>query len=311
VQSVGGTVVMMQSFDAEAALAAIERYRVTHSQWVPTMFVRMLKLPADVRRRYDVSSLRCAVHAAAPCPVEVKRAMIEWWGPVLEEYYASTEGAGITFVDSAQWLAKPGSVGHDGVLGTVHVVGEDGGDLPVGETGVVYFERDEMPFSYLHDPAATASAQHPEHPTWSTVGDLGFLDEDRFLFLTDRQSFMIISGGVNIYPREIEDVLVLHPLVTDVAVIGVPDEEMGEAVKAVVQLADAAAASDGLAADLIGYARDRLAHYKCPVSVDFVEQLPRTPTGKLRKHLLRREYWPARASERGGHQSGTTSAPRS
>jgi long-chain acyl-CoA synthetase len=233
IQSVGGTVVMMESFDAEGALAAIERFLVTHSQWVPTMFVRMLKLPEEVRRHYDVSSLRCAVHAAAPCPVEVKRAMI------------------------------------------------------------VYFERDEMPFSYHHDPAATAAAQHPDHPNWSTVGDMGYLDEDRFLFLTDRQSFMIISGGVNIYPREVEDVLVLHPSVADVAVLGVPDAEMGEAVKAVVQLADGVTPSGGLAADLIRYTRDRLAHYKCPVSVDFVEQLPRTPTGKLRKHVLRRRYWPA------------------
>ncbi len=293
VQALGGTVVMMESFDAEAALAAIERFRVTHSQWVPTMFVRMLKLPEEVRRRYDVSSLRCAVHAAAPCPVEVKRAMIDWWGPVLYEYYASTEASGGTFIDSAQWLAKPGSVGHDGVMGTVHIVGEDGADLGPGEVGVVYFEREELPFSYHGDPAATAAAQHPDHPTWTTVGDMGYLDEDRFLFLTDRQSFMIISGGVNIYPREVEDVLVLHPAVADVAVIGVPDEEMGEAVKAVVQLADGVEPSDGLAADLVGYARDRLAHYKCPASVDFVGQLPRTPTGKLRKHVLRRDYWPA------------------
>ena len=293
IQSVGGTVVMMESFDPEGALAVIERFRVTHSQWVPTMFVRMLKLPEQVRRRYDVSSLRCAVHAAAPCPVEVKRAMIDWWGPVLFEYYAATESSGGTFIDSAEWLAKPGSVGHDGVMGVAHIVGEDGEDLGPGEIGVVYFEREEMPFSYHHDPQATAAAQHPEHPNWSTVGDLGYLDEDRFLFLTDRQSFMIISGGVNIYPREVEDVLVLHPAVADVAVIGVPDEEMGEAVKAVVQLADGVAPSDPLAADLIGYTRDRLAHYKCPVSVDFVEQLPRTPTGKPRKHVLRREYWPS------------------
>ncbi|MCW2579993.1 MAG: fadD [Blastococcus sp.] len=293
IQSLGGTVVMMEAFQAEAALAAIERFRVTHSQWVPTMFVRMLKLPEDVRRRYDVSSLRCAVHAAAPCPVEVKRAMIDWWGPVLYEYYASTESSGATFIDSNQWLAKPGSVGHDGVMGIAHVVGEDGEELGPGEVGVVYFEREAMPFEYHHDPAATAAAQHPDHPNWSTVGDLGYLDEDRFLFLTDRQSFMIISGGVNIYPREVEDVLVLHPAVTDVAVIGVPDEEMGEAVTAVVQLADGGTPSDGLAAALIAYTRERLAHYKCPTSVDFVEQLPRTPTGKLRKHVLRREYWPA------------------
>jgi fatty-acyl-CoA synthase len=293
VQSVGGTVVVMESFDAEGALAAIERYRVTHSQWVPTMFVRMLKLPEEVRARYDVSSLRVAIHAAAPCPPEIKKAMIDWWGPVLFEYYASTEGAGITFVDSAAWLARPGTVGHDGVLGTVHVVGEDGEDLPPGEVGVVYFERDELPFTYHGDPGATAAAQHPDHPTWTTVGDMGHLDEDRYLYLTDRQSFMIISGGVNVYPREVEDVLVLHPAVADVAVIGVPDEEMGEAVRAVVQPADGVTPSDALAAELVGHARERLAHYKCPAAVDFAAQLPRTPTGKLRKHVLRRQYWPA------------------
>jgi fatty-acyl-CoA synthase len=224
--------------------------------------------------------------------VEVKRAMIDWWGPVLHEYYASTESSGGTFIDSAQWLAKPGSVGHDGVMGTVHIVGEDGRDLPPGEVGVVYFEREELPFRYHGDPGATAAAQHPDHPNWSTVGDMGYLDEDRYLFLTDRQSFMIISGGVNIYPREVEDVLILHPAVADVAVIGVPDEEMGEAVRAVVQLADGVPPSDGLAADLVGYTRERLAHFKCPRSVDFVEQLPRTPTGKLRKHVLHRQYWP-------------------
>jgi fatty-acyl-CoA synthase len=295
IQSVGGTVVMMESFDAEGALAAIERYRVTHSQWVPTMFVRLLKLPERVRARYDVSSLRVAIHAAAPCPPEVKKAMIDWWGPVLFEYYASTEGAGATFVDSPTWLAHPGTVGRDGVLGTVHVVGEDGRDLPPGEAGVVYFERDTLPFTYLGDQGQTAAAQHPDHPTWTTVGDMGYLDEDRFLYLTDRQSFMIISGGVNIYPREVEDVLVLHPAVADVAVIGVPDEEMGEAVRAVIEPAPGVAPSDELAAELVAYTRDRLAHYKCPAAVDFVAELPRTPTGKLRKHVLRRAYWPAAA----------------
>jgi long-chain acyl-CoA synthetase len=216
--------------------------------------------------------------------------MIDWWGPVLYEYYASTEGGGGTFIDSAQWLAKPGSVGHDGVMGTVHIVGDDGRELPPGEVGAVYFERETMPFAYLNDPEKTASAQHPEHPNWTTVGDLGYLDQDRFLFLTDRRSFMIISGGVNIYPREVEDVLALHPSVYDVAVIGVPDEEMGEAVKAVVQPAPGVPATPELGAELIAYTRERLAHFKCPTSVDLVDELPRTPTGKLLKHVLRRRY---------------------
>jgi len=290
VQSVGGTVVMMESFTAEGALAAIERYRITHSQWVPTMFVRMLKLPAEVRERFDVSSLRVAIHAAAPCPVDVKRAMIDWWGPVLYEYYSATEGIGITFIDSPQWLAHPGSVGRDGVLGTAHVVGPDGRDLPPGETGVVYFERDVLPFRYHGDPGKTAAAQHPEHPNWATVGDLGYLDENRFLYLTDRQSHMIISGGVNIYPREVEDVLVLHPAVDDVAVIGVPDPEMGEAVKAVVQPAAGVTWTPELRQQLLDHCRARLARFKCPTSIDATDQLPRTPTGKLLKHVLRRQY---------------------
>src|SRR3954452_10684206 len=290
IQSTGGTVVMMHRFDPEEALAHIERYRVTHSQWVPTMFVRMLKLTERTRERYDVSSLRVAIHAAAPCPVEVKQAMIDWWGPVLYEYYSATEGIGITFIDSRQWLAKRGSVGKDGVLGIAHVVGDDGRDLPPGETGVIFFERDEMPFSYLDDPGKTAAAQHPDHPNWSTVGDMGYLDEDHFLYLTDRQSHMIISGGVNIYPREIEDVLTLHPAVYDVAVIGVPDEEMGERVQAVVQLADGVAWTPELEQELLDLCRSRLARFKCPRRIHVVEQLPRTPTGKLLKHVLRRRY---------------------
>jgi long-chain acyl-CoA synthetase len=290
IHSVGGTVVMMESFDAEGALAAIERFRVTHSQWVPTMFVRMLKLPAGTRERYDVSSLRVAVHAAAPCPVDVKRAMIDWWGPVLHEYYSATEGIGITFIDSYEWLQKPGSVGRDGVLGIAHVVDAEGRELPAGKTGVIYFERDEMPFSYLGDPGKTAAAQHPDHPNWATVGDMGYLDEDRFLYLTDRQSHMIISDGVNIYPREVEDVLTLHPAVHDVAVIGVPDEEMGEAVRAVVQLVEGVGWTPQLAQELLDHCRARLAHFKCPRSVDVVDELPRTPTGKLLKHVLRRTY---------------------
>jgi long-chain acyl-CoA synthetase len=289
VHTMGGTVVLMEKFDAEAALAAIERYRVTHSQWVPTMFVRMLKLDPSVRTRYDLSSLRVAIHAAAPCPVDVKRAMIDWWGPVLQEYYASTEGNGITVIDSQQWLLKPGSVGPAG-LGVIRVCDSLGAELPAGETGIVYFERDEPPFFYHNDAAKTEDAQHPLHPNWTTTGDVGYVDEDGFLFLTDRKAFMIISGGVNIYPQEIENALALHPKVYDVAVIGVPDHEMGESVLAVVQPAAGAEAGPGLAEELRAYLRERIAHYKVPRSFEFTDELPRTPTGKLVKGKLRERY---------------------
>ncbi|WP_067802049.1 acyl-CoA synthetase [Nocardia beijingensis] len=289
VHALGGTLVIMKKFDAEQALAAIERYRVTHSQWVPTMFVRMLKLDEAVRARYDVSSLRVAVHAAAPCPVDVKRAMIDWWGPILYEYYASTEANGATFIDSEQWLRKPGSVGTAG-LGTIRVCGDDGAELPIGEIGTIYFEREAAPFAYHNDPAKTADAVHPDHPNWTTTGDIGYVDEDGYLFLTDRKAFMIISGGVNIYPQEVEDALALHPKVFDVAVIGVPDEEMGESVKAVVQPAPGAEPGPELAAELRDYLRDRIAHYKVPRSFDFADDLPRTPTGKLVKGKLRQRY---------------------
>jgi fatty-acyl-CoA synthase len=256
VQALGGTVVLMRAFDAEQALAAIEEFRVTHSQWVPTMFVRMLKLPPQVRARYDVSSLRYAIHAAAPCPIDVKRAMIDWWGPVLCEYYAATEGNGITFIDSQQWLARPGSVGRDGFLGIVHICADDGTELPAGEVGAVFFERDELPFEYHHDEQKTRAAQHPEHPTWTTTGDIGYLDADRFLYLTDRKAFVIISGGVNVYPQEVENALTLHPKVLDVAVIGLPDEEMGEVVRAVVQPASGVQPGPELERELIDHLRE-------------------------------------------------------
>ena len=284
-QALGGTVVMMEHFDPEQALAAIERFSVTHSQWVPTMFIRMLKLPDEVRLRYDVSSMRAAIHASAPCPVDVKHAMIEWWGPVLEEYYASQEAAGITMISTEEWLRKPGSVGRP-VLGEVRICDELGEELPVGEVGTIYFARDHVPFVYHDDPAATSAVQHPDHETWSAPGDLGRVDEDGYLYLTDRKAFMIISGGVNIYPQEAEDLLALHPAVLDVAVIGVPDEDMGEAVKAVVQPAPGSSPGPELASDLVTYLRVRLAGYKLPRSVDFVDALPRTPTGKLAKSKL-------------------------
>ena len=290
VQALGGTAVVMDRFDAEDALAAIERHRATHSQWVPTMFVRMLKLPEEARAKYDVSSMRVAIHAAAPCPIDVKRAMIDWWGPILYEYYSSTEANGMTAIGSEEWLTKPGTVGR-AALGVPHICDETGRELPAGEVGTIFFERDELPFSYHNDPDKTRAAQHPEHPTWTTVGDLGYLDEDGYLFLTDRKAFMIISGGVNIYPQEIEDVLVMHEAVADVAVIGVPDEEMGEQVKAVVQLKDGVTGSAELERELIDHVRERIARFKAPRSVDFVDDLPRTPTGKLVKGELRKRYW--------------------
>ncbi|PYE17332.1 fatty-acyl-CoA synthase [Williamsia limnetica] len=285
VHALGGTVVMMQRFDAEGALAAIDNYAITHSQWVPTMFVRLLKLSSVIREQYDVSTLRVAVHAAAPCPADVKHAMIDWWGPILYEYYSSTEGNGITFIDSSQWLAHPGSVGQAAV-GVIHICDDDGAEIPTGEVGTVFFERDTVTFEYHNDDAKTVAAQHPSHPTWSTTGDVGYVDDEGYLYLTDRKSFMIISGGVNIYPQEIENALTLHPKVFDVAVIGIPDHDMGEQIKAVVQQSADVAGDSALADELTDYLRTRIAHYKIPKSFDFVDTLPRTPTGKLVKRFL-------------------------
>ncbi|WP_291520373.1 AMP-binding protein [Branchiibius sp. NY16-3462-2] len=289
VNALGGTIVMATRFDAEQSLAAIEKYQVTHSQWVPTMFVRMLKLPEETRGKYDVSSQEVAIHAAAPCPVEVKARMIDWWGPIIHEYYSSTEANGLTFVDSQTWLDKPGTVGRP-ALGVVHVCGPDGADVPVGDTGVVYFERDELPFEYHNDPDKTRAAQHPLHPTWTTTGDIGHVDTDGFLYLTDRVAFTIISGGVNIYPQEIESALALHPAILDVAVIGVPDDELGEVVKAVVQPAAGVAPTDELADAILESLRGTVADYKIPRSLDFTDELPRSATGKLVKGLLVAHY---------------------
>ncbi len=294
-QGVGGTVVVLERFDPVEALAAIEARRITHSQWVPTMFSRMLKLPAEDRERHDLSSHQVAIHAAAPCPVPVKRQMIDWWGPIIHEYYSGTEANGFTYIDSAQWLDHPGSVGRP-VLGTAHICDDDGNEVPTGQPGLVYFERDELPFTYHNDDEKTRSVQHPEHPTWTALGDVGYVDDDGFLYLTDRATFMIISGGVNIYPQEIEDVLIVHPSVADVAVIGVPHEEMGEQVKAVVQPAEGVEPGADLERELLAYARNQLAHYKAPRSIDFRDELPRLPTGKLYKRVLRDEYWGATGS---------------
>jgi long-chain acyl-CoA synthetase len=289
VTKLGGTAVVLEKFDPEAALAAIDKYKITDSQWVPTHFVRMLKLPPEVRERYDVSSLKCAVHAAAPCPVPVKRAMIEWWGPILKEYYAGTEGNGFTFIDSETWLKKPGSVGI-ALNAITHICAEDGRELGPREEGLVYFES-ESQFQYHNDPAKTAESRHPQHPTWSTLGDIGWLDEDGYLYLTDRKSFMIISGGVNIYPQEIENLLVTHPKVADAAVIGAPDPEMGEKVVAVVQPLDMRDAGEALGDELKAFLRKDLSGIKMPRQIDFRAELPRHPTGKLYKRLLRDEYW--------------------
>ncbi|MFC4294462.1 acyl-CoA synthetase [Novosphingobium tardum] len=289
VHRLGGTVVVMEKFDAEAALAAIERFGVTDSQWVPTHFVRMLKLPEEVRARYDHSTLKCAVHAAAPCPVPVKRAMIDWWGPVLYEYYAGTEGNGFTFITSQQWLERPGSVGR-AINAVIHICDDEGREVPTRQEGLVYFES-ESQFQYHNDEAKTRDSRHPHHPTWSTLGDIGWLDEEGFLFLTDRKSFMIISGGVNIYPQEIENLLVTHPKVADAAVIGAPCPEMGERVVAVVQPLDPATAGEALADELREYLAPSLSRVKMPRQIDFRAELPRELTGKLYKRLLREEYW--------------------
>ena len=283
---IGATVVVMEQFDPIRCLQLIERHRVTHAQFVPTMFVRMLRLPAEERETYDVSSLKSVVHAAAPCPIAVKRQMLDWWGPIIDEYYSGTEDIGGTFITAEEWLAHPGSVGRPMV--ECHVVGEDGQELPPGQPGVLYFVGGR-PFEYHNDPEKTASITTPDG--WRTLGDIGYLDEDGYLYLTDRKAHMIISGGVNIYPQEAENVLASHPAVTDVAVIGVPDDEMGEAVKAVVQATDPAAAGPELEAELLAHCRSELATYKCPRTIDFVDALPRDPNGKLYKRVLRERYW--------------------
>ena len=293
VHKIGGTVVIMKKFDAEAALAAIETYKVTCRQWVPTHFVRMLNLPEQARHKYDLSTLNCAIHAAAPCPMPVKRAMIDWWGPVLEEYYAGSEGNGFTYIGSADWLRLAdkegaGSVGK-AVTGIAHIMGEDNEtELPPRSEGTVFFESETV-FEYHGDAEKTQSSRNSKG--WSTLGDVGWMDEDGYIFLTDRKSFMIISGGVNIYPQEIENHLVTHPKVQDVAVIGGPHEEMGEEVIAVVQPIDMAHANDALRAELTDYAREKLSGVKIPRRIDFLAELPRHDTGKLYKRLLRDQYW--------------------
>jgi acyl-CoA synthetase (AMP-forming)/AMP-acid ligase II len=286
----GGTAVVLENFDPEGCLAAIERYKVTHAQFVPTMFVRMLKLPDAVRAKYDLSSLEIAIHAAAPCPIEIKRRMIEWWGPIIFEYYSSTEGMGSTMITSEDWLAHPGSVGQ-AFYSKMHILDEEGHELPTGEPGVVWFEPGErtMNFEYHKDPEKTARTRDTRG--WASVGDIGYVDEEGYLYLTDRRDFMIVSGGVNIYPQEAENLLITHDRVMDAAVFGIPDPEMGERVHAVVQPIDMGDAGPELERELVSFCREHLAHYKCPKSIDFDAELPRQPTGKLYKRLLRDRYW--------------------
>src|ERR1700758_4978867 len=288
VQAGGITTVVMEKFDAEGCLDAIQRYGVTHGQFVPAMFVRMLKLPEAVRNSYDVSSLRRVVHAAAPCPADIKKQMIDWWGPIVDEYYASSEAVGASFIRAEEWLQHPGSVGKP-LVGIPHIVDDDGAELPPGQAGTIYYEGGH-PFQYLKDEAKTAEARDTHG--WVTVGDIGYLDDEGYLFLTDRRHHMIISGGVNIYPQEAEDLLITHPKVLDAAVFGIPDDEMGQAVKGVVQTVDPADANDGFAAELLEWLRNRLAHYKCPRSLSFEAQLPRTDSGKLYKQELVKKYSP-------------------
>ncbi len=283
----GGTAVIMDRFDAETSLRLIDQYRITHSQWVPTMFVRLLKLPESLRAQYDLSSMEMAVHAAAPCPVEIKRKMLAWWGDIIHEYYAGTENNGFTSITSAEWRAHPGSVGQ-AKLGVVHICDGQGQELPVGSEGEIYFENGHQ-FAYHRDPDKTRACTNARG--WTTLGDIGRLDEDGYLYLTDRKSFLIISGGVNIYPQETEDTLLTHPAVLDAAVIGIPHEEFGEAVHAIVQLLPEYESEPAMDEMLMAFCRSRLSALKCPRSIEFRTTLPRTATGKMYKRVLRSEYW--------------------
>lgn len=283
----GATTIVMEYYDPEQALQLIEKYKVTSSQWVPTMFVRMLKMPEEIRTKYDLSSHKMAIHAAAPCPVPIKKQMIEWWGPIISEYYAGTEGNGFCTINAEEWLSHEGSVGK-ALMGELHIVGEDGEEVAAGETGSIFFDGGGE-FEYYNDPEKTKESRNARG--WSTLGDVGYVDEEGYLYLTDRKAFMIISGGVNIYPQETENLLITHPKVADVAVIGVPNEDFGEEVKAVVQPANWAEAGDALGEELIEFCKEHLSAIKCPRSVDFDKELPRHPTGKLYKRLVRDRYW--------------------
>ena len=290
----GGTSIIMENFDPERALQLIEEHHVTHSQWVPIMFIRMLKLPDEIRQKYDMSSMQFAIHAAAPCPVETKQKMIDWWGEVIVEYYGSSEGIGVTIIDSANWLTHKGSVG-PALAGELHILDDDGNEMPTGEIGTVYFASDGAKFEYHNEPGKTSEAYNDKG--WATTGDVGYVDEDNFLYLTDRKNFMIITGGVNVYPQEIENILITHDKVADVAVFGIPNEEFGEEVKAVVEPMHWGDATDEVAIELMEWLRERLSKIKVPKSVDFREKLPRMDNGKLYKRHLAEEYKGATRSD--------------
>jgi long-chain acyl-CoA synthetase len=291
VHRVGAAAILLPKFDAETVLRLIEERGVTHAQFVPTMFVRMLKLDRQVRDSYDVSSLQCVIHAAAPCPVDVKHQMMRWFGPIVHEYYGGTEGFAGCTIGPEEWLAHPGSVGKP--FSPVHVVSEHGVEVAVGEPGELFFEGGPR-FEYFKDPAKTASVSNDRG--WRSLGDIGYVDRDGYLYLTDRSTFTIVSGGVNIYPQEAENLLVMHPKLVDAAVFGVPNDEFGEEVKAVAQPVDGISGGPELEEELIRYCRTHLATYKCPRTVDFVRELPRDPNGKLYKRRLRERYWRGRTS---------------
>jgi long-chain acyl-CoA synthetase len=284
----GGTVIIMEHFDPEQYLALIEKYKVTHSQLVPTMFSRMLKLPEEVRKRYDLSSLQVAIHAAAPCPPQVKEQMIQWWGPIIHEYYGATEGLGFTACNSAEWLAHRGTVGKV-MFGDLHILDDGMKPCPKGTPGQIWFKT-ATPFEYFNDPKKTQEARSDDG-SMSSVGDVGYVDDEGYLHLTDRATFMIISGGVNIYPQECENLLITHPKVADAAVFGIPNDDLGEEVKAVIQPMPGVAAGADLEQELIAFCAQSLSKQKVPRSVDFTEEMPRLPTGKLYKRLLRDRYW--------------------
>ena len=283
----GGTVVLMQRFSAETSLKLIERYRVTHSQWAPIMFIRLLKLPRALRESYDTTSMRVAVHSAASCPVDVKEAMLDWWGDVLLEYYASSEGVGLTMISAEEWLEHPGSVGKPAV-GNVHIVGPDGTEQAPGEVGLVYFSGDHVRFTYFNEPEKTAEAY--TETGWATAGDIGYVSEDGYLYLSGRESFTIISGGVNIYPQEVENVMASHEKVADVAVIGVPNAEFGEEVKAIVEPVSWTCANAETADEILDWLRERISPVKMPRSLEFHPSLPRQDNGKLYKQRLLEAY---------------------
>lgn len=287
---VGGTVVIMQKFDAREALELIGRYAVTHSQWVPTMFVRMLEIPESERAGFDLRSMRTAIHAAAPCPPHVKEAMLDWWGDILMEYYAGSEGFGVTVIDARDWRSHRGSVGK-ATLGQIHIVGEDDAELPAGEIGKIYFSDGPL-FAYWNDPVKTREAFN--NKGWATYGDMGYVDAEGYLYLADRRTDLILSGGVNVYPQEIENALILHPDVQDVAVVGVPDDAFGQVPKAIVQLRDPALADEAKALELVAFCEGLLSRVKMPRSIVFEEALPRLETGKLLRRVLKEKYHAAR-----------------